>query len=220
MQQRESSPKDQHVLISSSRNSSKSPSPSSPNSATHLTPPVPLLPPGDLHTMVDSSVTHSAQYVDSTNLPPPPLAPHGPRSQTPSAVARTPSPSQEWTVANASSSSFEEIGTDQQEPLRPLVNEEVVVPSAKALGKRRVIEDDRMCPKSPRTFLPHDFIGTAYNNDQHSDDSVGHDSRPSLEQSGVKGWSTPVHYVYDAAAERTQEWIREGHLMTQVNGVR
>ena len=41
---------------------------------------------------------------------------------------------------------------------------------------------------------------------QHSEDSDSDESRAR------NPWNRPVHYVYDAAAERTQQRIREGRL--------
>lgn len=101
-------------------------------------------------------------------------------------------------------------------------------PSAKALGKRKVTEpaegerelhfhldyissewervNDNVCVVGP--FDPDDLfydqsVNESTRNSDDSDSDDGHAKNP---------WHRPVHYVYDAAAERTEQRIREGRL--------
>ncbi|KAH9922326.1 uncharacterized protein BXZ73DRAFT_104144 [Epithele typhae] len=160
-------------------------------------------------------VQHTSSQGSVLSLAPPPPAPHGPR--LPQQRSNTPSPergqlnhvgraSMESTTARQPSnlrhdSSSEPSDADLDECKTP------VRPSAKALGKRRVVEP----PEGERAFDPDDLFyeqGQNPNNNgvQHSDDSESDDGK-------AKGpWHRPVHYVYDAAAERTQQRIREGRL--------
>ena len=65
---------------------------------------------------------------------------------------------------------------------------------------------DWMCLTGP--FDPDDLFydqsgNESIRNSEDSDSEDGHARNP---------WHRPVHYVYDAAAERTQQRIREGRL--------
>lgn len=55
---------------------------------------------------------------------------------------------------------------------------------------------------------------------EDKDTTFSVDDRPmSDDEDDADGWQhRPVQYVYDAAAERTQQRIREGHALV-VNGV-
>ncbi|CAK5271033.1 unnamed protein product [Mycena citricolor] len=79
---------------------------------------------------------------------------------------------------------------------------DVLQPSAKALGKRRVEPDSVPAADPP----------SSYNSDNFEDRL----SDSEDEESPAKLWQHmhhPVqHYVYDAAAERTQERLKEAHL--------
>ena len=56
-------------------------------------------------------------------------------------------------------------------------------------------------------FDPDDiFYDQSSESIRNSEDSDSDDTRPR------NPWHRPVHYVYDAAAERTQQRIREGRL--------
>ena len=56
-------------------------------------------------------------------------------------------------------------------------------------------------------FDPDDiFYDQSNESIRNSEDSDSDDTRPR------NPWHRPVHYVYDAAAERTQQRIREGRL--------
>ncbi|KAI9571856.1 hypothetical protein HD554DRAFT_2213278 [Boletus coccyginus] len=77
-----------------------------------------------------------------------------------------------------------------------------IQPSAKALGKRRVVEE----PDDGE--LNNAFFGK---NDSYKDPAVDSDS----DDTGYLPKRQPTRYVYDAAAERTAQHLREG----LVNGV-
>ncbi|GBE87135.1 hypothetical protein SCP_1003820 [Sparassis crispa] len=143
------------------------------------------------------------------SLAPPPPAPMGPRSFTHgSQRSRTPSPEQPAYVAR-SSLEVRQNGTahdlnrflvpdvdpdDERTPKRP---------SAKALGKRRIIE-------SVEADHHADSDEFYY---EHNEDTMRSSEDP-LESESDEGhhhpWHQPVNYVYDAAAELTQQRIREG----------
>lgn len=58
-------------------------------------------------------------------------------------------------------------------------------------------------------FDPDDmFYDNADDQSRHNDDSLESDSDDGRHHR----WHQPVHYVYDAAAERTQERIRQGRV--------
>ena len=88
------------------------------------------------------------------------------------------------------------------------------MPSAKALGKRRVVQDAVVSRKltSILNFTIQSDIG--------SDDPAEPCDLPNKEKAELPGapWNSSVRYVYDAAAERTQQRIK-GHIHTAVNGI-
>ncbi|TFK69806.1 hypothetical protein BDN72DRAFT_767546 [Pluteus cervinus] len=180
--------------------SSRSPSPSS-QSQSYSPPP---------------SITHPTYHPSdgSQSLMPPPAAPHGPRSPGHLSIhPRTPSPG----TPNIENSSLPPHNDyDLQNGLSHLnINSKrspdsddagevrtAIKPSAKALGKRRLVEPDA---KPDSLFASEDRSADDGLVDSDSDDSAGQ-------------WNQRINYVYDAAAERTQERIREGHNQL-VNGV-
>ena len=114
-------------------------------------------------------------------------------------------------------------------------------PSAKALGKRRVVEaeePDRKSPASPKLYLSLFcvlivglvFFATAdaFNPDDlfYERTDVRDTRNPVQDDSGMsdsdsdslpRSWpQQPVHYAYDAVAERTQRLMQQ---MALVNGV-
>ncbi|KAG6889868.1 hypothetical protein C0992_003764 [Termitomyces sp. T32_za158] len=167
------------------------------------------------------------ELVGTGGLAPPPPAPHGPRlpsqaSTHASTYSRTPSP------PTPVQDDFETLPNGmagmrlRKESVPSIVEpsmyhpeedagEVPVRPSEKALGKQRVVEDD-----SPDRYRAEDFDGR--------DETYSVDSRLDSDddRSTHEGW--PYHhrpqqqFVYDAAAERTQERIRKGQDML-VNGV-
>ncbi|TBU59887.1 hypothetical protein BD310DRAFT_947657 [Dichomitus squalens] len=165
---------------------------------------------------------HPVSQGSGQSLAPPPPAPHGPRlptqrSNTPSpergSLHRGPAPgrssldSTRGSITTAptpsklrqnSSEEWSEVDHDNDDCKTP------VRPSAKALGKRRVVEP----PEGERPFDPDDLfydqsVNESIRTSEDSDSEDGHPKNP---------WHRPVHYVYDAAAERTQQRIREGRL--------
>ncbi|KAK7055193.1 hypothetical protein R3P38DRAFT_2845741 [Favolaschia claudopus] len=89
-------------------------------------------------------------------------------------------------------------------------------PSAKALGKRRV---------EPETYGDDVGMGRRSSVENHFDDRPGgYDTDEEGEMTPERMWAARMHpathYVYDAAAERTQARIRQGHVSALiVNGV-
>ncbi|KAH9039426.1 hypothetical protein EDB84DRAFT_1477955, partial [Lactarius hengduanensis] len=225
-------------LGSSSRSPSPSPSPSpkpppipipavlQPHAGQpHLLPPIPVQQP------------NYAPTQPSLALPPPAL--HGPRS--PGLVLhRSHTPSPEWgglprpslhaAVLPNSAQPFSEdapnggalkpsLGIivprgdnkgedeDGEENIRTPIR-----PSAKALGKRRVVEAEEPDP----AFNPDDLF---YERTDVRDtgNPVQEDSGMSDSDSLPRSWpQQPVHYAYDAVAERTQRLMQQ---MSLVNGV-
>lgn len=85
-------------------------------------------------------------------------------------------------------------------------------PSEKALGKRRVVEEEE--PDKP--FDTDDLFFDRKTDTLSTDDSI--ESDRESDNAVLRKWGhTPVHYVYDAAAERTKQRMERGNLL--VNGV-
>jgi len=132
------------------------------------------------------------------NLAPPPAAPQGPRSPAPISLhTRTPSPGTQGLDPYLNG---HEVHEAMQTPSLngfgysyPLVQ-----PSAKALGKRKVVEPDNSLD-SP------DDVDVMYFNREHAFPSAdGVD--PGFEDENDSRWCHPtVHFVYDAVAERTRQ---------------
>ncbi|KAH9893941.1 hypothetical protein C8Q73DRAFT_745604 [Cubamyces lactineus] len=167
-----------------------------------------------------------AQQGSIHSLAPPPPAPHGPRSpthrsNTPSperaSLNRAPRTSLESAQGQAgprqqpsrlnqeSSEEWSELDDEVKTPMRP---------SAKALGKRKVVEpppdEDRKYSAQTNLQSPFDPNDIFYN---HSNDSFHISEESDSEEGKSKNpWHKPIHYVYDAAAERTAQRIREGRL--------
>ncbi|KAH9948467.1 hypothetical protein B0H21DRAFT_733432 [Amylocystis lapponica] len=179
--------------------SSRSASPSlsaSPAPSFVITPVVPShthpLPPIPTHGSANSAQQHSASVPQS--LAPPPPAPVGPRSPA-HGVSRSRTPSPE--LSGPQNDDWLDIEDEVRTPGRP---------SAKALGKRRVIEN----PDIDRGFDPDDIFY------EHTDQSLRptEDALDSDSEDGRRNGAMhhPTHYVYDAAAERMQQRIKEGRL--------
>jgi len=86
-----------------------------------------------------------------------------------------------------------------------------IKPSAKALGKRKVVEAE----ESDRPFDTDDIFYEHRDEPYPVDDRLDSDSDEAL---GGR-WPQTTRYVYDAAAERTQQRIRRGRVSTLVDGV-
>jgi len=220
--------------------SSRSPSPSLTSSPPHsfqqpsfvpsITHPLPRIPGNNvLGTPLNTSATHLSSY--STQLVPPPAVPHGPRSPLLATMtSRTSSPERFTSVppplssdhhsrADSSASSRDyhaahngldrlqisevKVEPDDDDATTP------IKPSAKALGKRKVIEAE-----PDRASDANDLFHDA------RDEPYPPDNRVDSDSDEVSGrWQQPTKYVYDAAAERTQQRIRRGRVSTLVDGV-
>ncbi|KAF9784714.1 hypothetical protein BJ322DRAFT_1007361 [Thelephora terrestris] len=193
---------DQHSLENATdRSRSLSPAPYGHRSGTS---------PGNTPSMKLQPVsTHTG---NTQNLAPPPPAPHGPRLPSPNQPrSRTPSPQRSigdiptrsgYLSGERKASS--EAGDDSD-------GYDIVTPigiSAKALGKRRVIEEEDRLSDAGDSFFGHDQVRAG--------------SSESLNLSPTDGqrrlWHPVVHYVYDAAAERTQQRI-DSQMTEMVNQV-
>ncbi|TFK82019.1 hypothetical protein K466DRAFT_557157 [Polyporus arcularius HHB13444] len=217
-----------HGGASSSRSPSPAPSGSpSPAPSLVVTPslahsaisqPVPSRPAQTNHVnhpnYADRNHQQPGQHGSSQSLAPPPPAPHGPR--LPTHRSNTPSPERGslYSVARTSTESTHVAPAHQGSKLRQDSSEEwtdagaddcktPVRPSAKALGKRKVIEQ----PEGDRPFDPDDLFY------DHSNDSIRNSEDSDSDDARTRNlWHRPVHYVYDAAAERTEQRIREARL--------
>lgn len=234
-----------NTVGSSSRTPSPSPS-SSPSpipislmpavhpSSTHPLPPIPYQ---HSNNPTTGTAGNFGAHVSQQSLPPPPPAPHGPRSPGYVPVrprSRTPSPERypSHLIADANVSQMEltagrveAVGNGLQRLKikgggvdivggKDSAEEEVVrtpvKPSLKALGKRKVVQSEE--PDQP--FNPDDMFYERTDRDIRQDDSPDSDD----DEARRRPWA-PVHYVYDAVAERTQQRLREGQLASLVNGV-
>jgi len=236
-------PPPSHIGAGSSRSPSPSPTDSpaqsfqQPAFVPSITHPLPRIPgaliPGN---SVNTSSPHISSYpAQNVGLIPPPPAPHGPRSPAQIMGSRTPSP-ERFTPALASLPSSDHhsrtdsstssrdyhtmhngldklqigdrsaaVDDDDEECTTP------IKPSAKALGKRKVVEAE----EPDRPFDTDDLFYDHRDEPYHAEDRVESDSD---EASGGR-WPQTTHYVYDAAAERTQQRIRRGRVSTLVDGV-
>ncbi|KAG2145564.1 hypothetical protein BD769DRAFT_1346935 [Suillus cothurnatus] len=144
------------------------------------------------------------QSMSTPTLLAPPPPPVGPRS--PALPSRPPSPDRSGLVRPSRGNSLENTGgaLDRFHMDENDVEEEEVKspiqPSDKALGKRRVVEEPR------RESVVFD-----------SDEEV----RGGDHANAMWPRRQPTQYVYDAAAERTAQHLREGRVNVQVaaNGV-
>ncbi|KAG1852631.1 hypothetical protein C8R48DRAFT_724285 [Suillus tomentosus] len=156
------------------------------------------------------------QSMSTPTLLAPPPPPMGPRS--PAFPSRPPSPDRGGLVRPSRGNSLENMGgaldrlhvdendVEEEETKSPMR------PSAKALGKRRVVEevDDEQHDSSDLYYEPR--RGSVV---FESDEEVrGGDNANAM-------WPRrqPTQYVYDAAAERTAQHLREGRVTIAANGV-
>ncbi|KAI0920434.1 hypothetical protein AcW1_002174 [Taiwanofungus camphoratus] len=217
-----------HGGASSSRSASPSPSLSASSapsfvvtpvipSHTHPLPPIPTH--GAVHPIQQRPLGSQGSI---QSLAPPPHAPLGPRSPAYGLTqSRTPSPerSSMYQISHGSLENTPSAVVHDMSKLRlrenGLRDEEYdtpVKPSAKALGKRKVIEP----VESDRGFDTDDLFY------DHTDESLRSTDDPldsDSEEGRIRGWHQPVHYVYDAAAERLQQRIKEGQLAAAALGV-
>ncbi|KAG1744703.1 uncharacterized protein EDB91DRAFT_1123990 [Suillus paluster] len=198
-----------------------SPMPSPPGSPRH--PDLPPVVPSQTHPLPRVppalSPAHShygspPQSMSTPTLLAPPPPPIGPRS--PAFPSRPPSPDRGGLVRASRGNSLESMGgalerlhmedndVDEEEVTSP------IRPSAKALGKRRVVEEaeDEQYDSSDLYYEPR-RESVALDSDE---ETRGGDHANAL-------WGRPTQYVYDAAAERTAQHLREGRVNVAVNGV-
>ncbi|KAG1720828.1 uncharacterized protein EDB91DRAFT_1177162 [Suillus paluster] len=156
-------------------------------------------------------------YGGSSRTPSPmPSPPGSPRPRSPAFPSRPPSPDRGGLVRASRGNSLESMGgalerlhmedndVDEEEVTSP------IRPSAKALGKRRVVEEaeDEQYDSSDLYYEPR-RESVALDSDE---ETRGGDHANAL-------WGRPTQYVYDAAAERTAQHLREGRVNVAVNGV-
>ncbi|KAJ7938198.1 hypothetical protein B0H13DRAFT_2648652 [Mycena leptocephala] len=229
---------------SSSR--SRSPSPSPAHVAAPVQHPLPSHPQFEpayqtppVHLQAQQQQQPPAQVQQQT-LAPPPAAPHGPRSPG-AGLSRTPSPGypdaaagelvngvggmrvgggagmREY-AASSGRGSIDSEGRDTRESYNSDdedADERPYKPSAKALGKRKVVVD------TDDHGQPYDDDLSLGLKDNLDDRPLGDsDEEDTPERNWVNHLHPVTHFVYDAAAERTQQRIREGHVsVLVVNGV-
>ncbi|KAF8154031.1 hypothetical protein B0H34DRAFT_720086 [Crassisporium funariophilum] len=149
----------------------------------------------------------------SQNLAPPPAAPHGPRSPAQASIhSRTPSPGTPQLGPQVNGFDLHDNfhmhslnGQDDDDHHRS--NK----PSAKALGKRKVIEPDN------QPALVEDTDDMYF--EQGHPFALGDAPNPDIEDDSDGRWRhPPVQFVYDAVAERTRQRLEGGQEQT-VNGV-
>ncbi|TDL14857.1 hypothetical protein BD410DRAFT_796884 [Rickenella mellea] len=222
--------------------SSRSPSPSPQFLTATTLPPQPIpqptpiypesRPASQLH--IDPSMNTSQGQLVHSNLIPPLRIPHGPRPPAPH--SRSPSPTQSPPSSKPHSRTHSRTNSlgaiaGSAVPIMTRAHLEQVnsalsnefpddsntlvagKPSAKALGKRRVVDDEL----PDEQFDPDDIFYTdgTHRNHPNGKHNIIEESDVILDELGQH----PTHYVYDAAAERTQEWIREERHDALVNGV-
>lgn len=185
-------------------------------SPIHPLPRVPpnLMPGTPSLVQVTSQYYHSQANTPTLLAPPHPLGPRSPAQIQ--GHSRTPSPDRMQRPSGTDSP--DSRGDPLLESMERLhiendlsEDEEVhtpIRPSAKALGKRRVIEDAEACDAWDQS---RDRNAAASVRDL----VVDSDS----DESGYPVRRPPVRYVYDAAAERTAQHLKEGHISVLVNGV-
>ncbi|KAG6330170.1 hypothetical protein ID866_8918 [Astraeus odoratus] len=177
---------------------------------------------------------HSQANTPTLLAPPHPLGPRSPGAQV-QTHSRTPSPDRTQRFSrNNSPDSRQDILAEGLERTRienePLDGEDVHAParpSAKALGKRRVIEDpDGEYRHTSYAWSVRLILGVAvcYSGDQLNDRNTTSPFRDSAldsdsDEMGFLPRRPPIRYVYDAAAERTAQHLKEGRVSVLVNGV-
>ncbi|KAF8961590.1 hypothetical protein BDZ97DRAFT_1190000 [Flammula alnicola] len=182
---------DGHVGSSSSRTPS-------PPSRSHSPQPPPMNHPRPHHAQPSESEIDLTLLGQS--LAPPPAAPHGPRSpaQAASSHSRTPSPGtpklEPYTYTNGhefpdDAGSLEGLDDNEYKHAKP---------SAKALGKRKLVEPETL---PGATYDPDDI----YDSKEHPF-AAGDSLDPEFEEDSDARWRhPPVQFVYDAVAERSRQ---------------
>ncbi|KIJ60449.1 hypothetical protein HYDPIDRAFT_139136 [Hydnomerulius pinastri MD-312] len=184
--------------------------------------PLPRIPPSLMPSTPSLTQLTSHHYHSQANTPTLLAPPHplGPRSPAQILISsRTPSPDRIPTRPSRHSSldSGKEQISDGMEQMNleddPSNSEDEINtpmrPSAKALGKRRVVEEPDEYESSNM------FFGNNKEDPYNHDSAVDSDS----DDGGLIPKRQATHYVYDAAAERTAQHLREGRVSVLVNGV-
>jgi len=173
--------------------------------------PLPRIPPNLVPSAQAQNQPPGNQYGSQTNTPTLLVPPHplGPRSPA-QFVTTSREPSPDRTPGRPSRQGSADSDTEHISDVveRMNIKDDVspsddTQPSAKALGKRRVVED-------PDDGESNNAVGGR--NDPYRDTAADSDS----DDTGFLPKRRPTRYVYDAAAERTAQHLREGRL---VNGV-
>ncbi|KAJ2936193.1 hypothetical protein H1R20_g906, partial [Candolleomyces eurysporus] len=196
---------------------------------------------------------HDIDYANHPNLAPPPNAPHGPRSPGQFSIrSRTPSlnghdqiPHSAATVnghvynggeyhhrhQDSNSASYHQVyGYRDEQPADDygsIYEDEdgtPMRPSAKALGKRKVVDPGP--PDSPNHADDTYFDVNRQDRNSVLDDRFGDSDSESLiegqpaDNNHQQPWhQRPVQYVYDAAAERTQQRLLEAQkVYNEIHG--
>jgi hypothetical protein len=188
--------------------------PSTPQSRPHTPQHLNLAQPHPQHPPL--SVVDNDPVFQSQNLAPPPAAPHGPRPPAPISLhTRTPSPGPQGL-------DFYTNGHDVYEDTQPPSLNGIghdnpsAQPSAKALGKRKLVEPDSLSDRKHNPPLlddtvmlmvvnkaPDDVDATYFDKEHAFSPADGAD--PEFEDENDR-WNHPtVHFVYDAVAERTRQ---------------
>lgn len=173
---------------------------------------MPIIVPSPNHPLPRIPPHHHSQATTPTLLAPP--HPLGPRSPAQIVLhSRTPSPDRLQRSAGYNPPVGKEPLSDGVEPIHDASDSEEEIltpirPSAKALGKRRVVDNPDAYDSSDQL---HDRNGTA----SVRDSGLDSDS----EEAGLLPKRPPTRYVYDAAAERTAQHLKEGRAGILVNGV-
>lgn len=178
--------------------------------------PLPRIPPNLMPSppslaQITSQHYHSQATTPTLLAPPHPIGPRSPSQ--PQTYSRTPSPDRSQRFSrNNSPESQEDLlpeGVERMHIEDESASEEThtpIRPSEKALGKRRVVYEtdvyDSCDPYSDKN-VASSFRDSVVDSD--SDEVAYMPKRP------------PVRYVYDAAAERTAQQLKEGRVL--VNGV-
>ncbi|KAG1774692.1 hypothetical protein EV702DRAFT_1121994 [Suillus placidus] len=173
-------------------------------SQTH---PLPRVPPA--LSLAHSHYGSLPQSISALTLLPPPPPPVGPRS--PAFPSHLPSSDRDGLVHSSRGNSLENMGgaLDRLHSDENYSEEEEVEspihwkPSAKALGKRMIIEeaDDE-----------HESSDESRRESVESDSDE--EARGVDHTIGMRFRRKPTHYVYDAVAERTAQYLRERRVLT------
>ncbi|KXN86675.1 TOM1-like protein 2 [Leucoagaricus sp. SymC.cos] len=182
----------------------------------HFPPPPPSRSPSPLsirssspHLSLDSRRPQRHDSDHNTLLAPPPPGPHGPRSPGQFSVhSRTPSPNAVNNVVDTGEFNSVHPTTVAPTMISDSSYDDVdvpVQPSAKALGKQKAVEAE-----SVDSYSQHERDSAYYDSDfPNNRNSHSFDDSELGDHHLDPPWHKKPHYVYDAAAERTAERMRQ-----------